>query len=69
MIQLTTKETKIVKMVCDDKSNIEIAAKLKVSLRYTEKLKKKLYTKTKTSSGVSLLKWAVLNKHYEIKKK
>lgn len=66
---LTAKEAKIVKMVCDDKSNMEIATKLKVSLRYTEKLKTKLYAKTKTGSNVSLLKWAVINKLYKIKKK
>lgn len=61
-------ELKILKLVCDDKSNLEIAAKIKMSLRYTERLKARLYAKTKTQSGIGLLKWAIINKLYTIKK-
>ncbi len=66
---LTPKELLMLKLVCDDKSNAEIAAKMKFSLRYTEKIKTKLYHKTKTQSGIGLLKWALLNKYYVLKKK
>lgn len=68
MLQLNPKETRLLKLICDDKSNPEIAAKLDLSLRQTERLKSRLYKKTKTSSGISLLKWAVLNKYYALKK-
>lgn len=66
---LTPKELLMLKLVCDDKNNNEIAAKMKLSLRYTEKIKTKLYHKTKTKSGIGLLKWAILNKYYILKKK
>lgn len=69
MQTLTPKELTLLKLVCDDKNNSEIAAKMKFGLRYTEKIKTKLYHKTKTKSGIGLLKWAVLNKYYVIKKK
>jgi DNA-binding CsgD family transcriptional regulator len=69
MPQLTPKELKILKLVCSDKSNPEIAVKLKLSLRQTEKIKSGLYLKTKVRSNVGLLKWAVLNKCYTIKKR
>ena len=68
MIDLTPRELKLLKLVCEDKGNNEIAVKLKLSLRYTERIKAGLYSKTKTSSGIGLLKWAVLNKLYVIKK-
>jgi DNA-binding CsgD family transcriptional regulator len=67
MTSLTPNELKILKMVCQDKSNGDIAVSLKVSLRYMEKLKRGLYTKTKARSGVGLLKWAVKNGFYTIK--
>jgi len=67
MAELTTKELKLLKLVCDDKDNNQIADKLGFSLRYTERIKTSLYTKTKARSGVGLLKWAVLNGLYKIK--
>lgn len=69
MPKLTATELTILKMVCDDKANVQIAKKLNYSLRYTEKLKAKLYLKTKTVSAISLLKWALINNMYSLKKK
>ena len=69
MVELTSRELKLIKLVCNDKSNAEIAEKLQMSLRYTEKTKTKIYTKTKTKSNVGLLKWAVINGLYAIKKR
>lgn len=68
MAELTSRELKLLKLVCQDKNNSEIATKLEISLRYTERLKARLHTKTKTRSNVGLLKWAVLNDLYVIKK-
>jgi DNA-binding CsgD family transcriptional regulator len=68
MPDLTKRELKMLKMICNDKSNLEIAAGLELSLRQTEKVKALLYKKTKTRSGIGLLKWAVINKYYSIKR-
>lgn len=67
MSVLNPRELKFVKFICSEKSNSDIAEKLKLSLRQTEKIKTVIYHKTKTSSNVGLLKWAVRNKHYVIK--
>jgi DNA-binding CsgD family transcriptional regulator len=67
MIELTPKELKLLKLICDDHRNADIAAKLDLKLRYLEKQKTVLYKKTKTHSGVGLLKWAVSNGFYKIK--
>ncbi len=69
MRELTDRELKMLKLICDDKSNNDIAAKFELSLRQTEKIKTALYRKTKTRSGVGLLKWALVNKHYVLKTK
>lgn len=68
MTDLTPRELKLLKFICDDKSNGQIAEKLELSLRQTEKIKAVVYRKTKTKSNVGLLKWAVRNKLYVIKK-
>jgi DNA-binding CsgD family transcriptional regulator len=68
MAELNSRELKLLKLVCQDKNNGEIATKLGMSLRYTERLKARLHAKTKTKSNVGLLKWAVINGLYVIKK-
>ncbi len=67
MKDLNKREMTIIKMICNEKANYEIAEKLELSLRRTEKLKRELYDKTKTGTNVGLLKWAVKNKLYTIK--
>ncbi len=69
MTELSSKEFKLLKLICDDHKNQEIADKLGYGLRYIEKLKALLYKKTNSTSNISLLKWAVLNGHYIIKRK
>lgn len=59
---LTPRELKILKLVCKEKTNQEIATKIPLSLRSTEKAKAKLYKKTGTTSNLGLFKWAVKNK-------
>jgi DNA-binding CsgD family transcriptional regulator len=67
-IELKAKEQKLLQLICDDYSNTEIAEKFDCGLRHAEKMKSRLYQKTGTRSNISLLKWAVLNKLYTIKK-
>jgi DNA-binding CsgD family transcriptional regulator len=67
MQTLTPNELKLLKLVCRDKDNSEIAAELEYSLRYTEKIKTALYIKTKTKSNLGLFKWAVKNGHHAFK--
>lgn len=69
MTELKPRELKLLKLVCDEYSNAEIATKLKIQLRSCEKIKSRLYNKTKTHTNIGLLKWAVLNGLYEIKQK
>jgi DNA-binding CsgD family transcriptional regulator len=65
--ELTPKEQKMLRLICDEYSNAEIATKLDYKIRYTEKLKTALYRKTKTHSNIGLLKWALINGFYTIK--
>ncbi|MCD6066893.1 MAG: hypothetical protein K0S33_1719 [Bacteroidetes bacterium] len=69
MTELSIKESKLLRLICDDYNNSEIAEKMEYGLRYIEKIKTALFKKTKTSSNIGLLKWAVLNGHYVIKRK
>jgi DNA-binding CsgD family transcriptional regulator len=62
MPELSPLQKTVLKMICSDKDNSEIANKLDLSLRYIEKVKTALYTKTKTHSNLGLFKWAVKNK-------
>lgn len=66
-MELSKKEQKVLKMVCDDKKNSEIAEKLGCSIRYAEKIKASIYHKTKTGSNITLLKWALVSGSYELK--
>jgi DNA-binding CsgD family transcriptional regulator len=59
---LTPRELKVLKLVCRDKTNLEIAEKISISLRSTEKVKARLYKKTGTKSSLGLFKWAITNK-------
>jgi len=67
MIELKPSELKILKLICQDKTNLEIAEKIALSLRQTEKIKTSLYKKTKTKSNLGLFKWAVTKKLYAFK--
>lgn len=66
-VDLTARELKVLKLVCQDKANFEIAEKIALSLRSTEKIKARLYQKTGASSSLGLFKWAVINKLYSFK--
>lgn len=67
ILQLSPLETKVLKLVCRENTNSEIAKKIGVSLRSTEKVKTRLYKKTRTRSGIGLFKWAINNGHYNLK--
>ena len=67
MIKLIPRELQVLKFVCQDKMNREIAEKMSISLRQIEKIKKSIYEKTKTSSSLGLFKWAVRNGYYTFK--
>lgn len=67
MNDLIEREIKLLKLVCKDLSNFEIAQQMGISLRFTEKIKKSLYTKTKTSSNLGLFKWALKHKYTKYK--
>lgn len=66
--ELSLIEKQVLKLVCQDKANTEIAEKIDKGLRYTEKIKTKLYKKTGTSSSLGLFKWAVINGYFAFKR-
>jgi len=55
---LTSRETEIVKLIADDKTNKEIAQELFISERTVETHRKNIMRKTQTGTVVSLLKYA-----------
>lgn len=55
---LTSRETEIVKLIADDKTNKEIASQLFISERTVETHRKNIMRKTQTGTVVSLLKFA-----------
>jgi DNA-binding CsgD family transcriptional regulator len=61
---LSARELLLVKLVCQEKTNAEIAQKLEVSLRVAEKLKTSVYLKTKAKSLIGIFKWAMANGYY-----
>lgn len=67
MGELTPRELTVLKMICNEKMNMEIAERLGLSLRQTEKIKAALHVKTKTHSNVGILKWAVKKGLYKLK--
>lgn len=69
MTELNNKELKLLRLVCNEYKNAEIAEELGYGLRHIEKMKTALYKKTGVTSALGLLKWAVLNKHYFIKRR
>lgn len=55
-MELSTKELKLLKLICDEYKNLEIAEEFGYGLRHVEKLKASLFKKTNTTSNIGLLK-------------
>ena len=66
-MELTTRERLILKMVCNEKTNQQIAEKLEVGLRRAEKHRQALYIKIKVKTGIGLYKWALKNGYVKLK--
>jgi len=58
-IPLTKRELEIVKLIAEDKSNLEIADKLFISIRTVETHRKNIMQKLQTKSVISLVHYAV----------
>ncbi len=65
--KLAPAQEKVLKLVCDDHTNIQIAKKMKCSDRTVERIKESLHKVTKTRSNLGLFKWAVKKKLYTFK--
>lgn len=61
-IHLTRREIEIIQKIADDKSNLEIADELYLSVRTVETHRRNLMQKLKVNSVVALLKYATQNK-------
>lgn len=66
-VTLSDRELRLVKMVCAEKLNREIAETLGTSLRTVEKIRKRVYEKTGAGSSIGLFKWALRNGIYRLK--
>ena len=64
-VTYSKRELMLLKMVCREKMNWEIAETLNLALRSVEKIRKRVYEKTGTSSSISLFKWAVIQGIYQ----
>lgn len=65
-IELTKRETEVLKLICEGLSNSQIAEKLFISLRTVEGHKSNLITKTGVKNSISLVMCALKNKLVEI---
>jgi DNA-binding CsgD family transcriptional regulator len=67
MISLTPQEKRLLLLVCQDKTNQELSAKMGIAIKSVERLKTSLYKKTGKTSILSLFKWAVKKGYYKWK--
>lgn len=58
--QLKPREYKLLQLLCKDKTNVECAKIMKLNRRSIERLRTKIYKKTKTKSMLTLYKWSIL---------
>lgn len=58
---LTIQEVKVIKLICDEKSNKEIADALNIVVRTVDFHRKNIYSKTSTCTSAGLVKYAILN--------
>lgn len=56
---LTKTETAVLKEICRERTNREIAVKMNVSERTIERLRSRLYDISKSRGPIGLFKWAV----------
>ncbi|MBL7932306.1 MAG: helix-turn-helix transcriptional regulator [Bacteroidia bacterium] len=64
LFNLTRQEIRILQLICEEKSNEEIAQLLFVSKRTVEWHKNQILTKTGTKNIIGLFKYAVKNSLY-----
>lgn len=60
--KLSKRQTEILPMICNGKTNKEIAIKLKIVVKTVEAHRKIIYNKTNTKSAVELYSYALKNK-------
>lgn len=60
-LSLNEIEIEIVKLVCNDKNNIEISRALNISIHNIRYYRRTIYTKTRTSTIAGLVKYAIRN--------
>jgi len=68
---LTKREKLVLKLICEEKTNLEIAKLLKISIRTAERHKTNLTIKINSKTVIGLFKWAVrhrMAKVFESKK-
>ena len=65
--KLAPAQEKVLKLVCADYTNMQIAKKLKCSERTIERIKESLHKVTKSRSNLGLFKWALKKKLYTFK--
>ncbi|MBL7911669.1 MAG: response regulator transcription factor [Bacteroidia bacterium] len=58
---LTARETQILKLICQEKTNLEIAKKLKISEYGVDYHRRNLYKKTGAKTIIGLFKVAIKN--------
>lgn len=58
-VALTEKETRIIKLICKEKTSAEIAKSLGIGLRGVEKIRTEIYKKTGAKTIAGVVKFAI----------
>ncbi len=59
LLRLTERETAILKLICEDKSNEQIATHLNITINTIKFFRKSIYEKTNEKSVIGLIKYAI----------
>jgi DNA-binding NarL/FixJ family response regulator len=63
----TETEIEVIKLICQEFTHIEMAAKLKINARTLEKRRASIMRKTKARNVVGIVKYAIKNKIFILK--
>ena len=61
MIRITVRETEVIKLLADGKTNSDIARKLYISVHTVKSILEKIYEKTNCHNRVQVVVWAINN--------
>lgn len=64
---LKKREMQVLLLICKEHTNVRIAKQLKLNVRSVERIRGRVYKKTKTDSALQLYRYALINKLIKLK--